>query len=120
MTGPGDLNELFSQMASLQSQLASARAVTATSAVEGGAGQGAVRVRVEGEFDFTAVKIDPALLADGDVAILEDLVLAAVRDAVARLVAAQHAALGNAAQSAIADLLGMAAPTDSPEDASGA
>jgi DNA-binding YbaB/EbfC family protein len=57
--------------------------------VEADAGGGAVKVRVNGRLEVLAVRIDPKLLADGDAELLEDLVTAAVNQA---LVKAREAA----------------------------
>jgi DNA-binding YbaB/EbfC family protein len=57
--------------------------------VEGSAGGGAVTARVNGRLQVVGVRIDPALLADRDAELLEDLVAAAVN---AGLVKAQEAA----------------------------
>lgn len=118
MTAPfadGDLSGLFEQMQRLQGQLADAQAVSSATEVEGRAGGGVVRVRAAGEFEFSAVEIDPAILADGDVAILEDLVLAAVRDAVSQLVAVRQAAVRDAVGGAIASLLDAGTDDDLDE-----
>jgi DNA-binding YbaB/EbfC family protein len=52
--------------------------------VEGTAGGGAVTAKVNGRFELLSVRIDPKLLADGDAELLEDLVAAAVNQALAR------------------------------------
>ncbi len=59
--------------------------------VEGTAGGGVVSARVNGRLELLAVRIDPKLLADGDAELLEDLVTAAVNQALgkAREAAAQ-------------------------------
>jgi DNA-binding YbaB/EbfC family protein len=44
---------------------------------EGTAGAGAVTVRVNGRFEAVAVRIDPKLVADGDIELIEELVAAA-------------------------------------------
>ena len=49
--------------------------------VVGQVGGGAVRVTMTGDFDVRAVHIDPAAVDPADVSMLEDLVLAALRDA---------------------------------------
>jgi len=49
--------------------------------VEGTAGGGMVRVKVSGTKDVLAVTIDPACVDAKDVETLQDLVLAALRDA---------------------------------------
>jgi DNA-binding YbaB/EbfC family protein len=49
--------------------------------VEGSAGGGMVRVHMDGEQNVHAVKIEPQVLEDKDVAMLEDLIVAAFSDA---------------------------------------
>jgi DNA-binding YbaB/EbfC family protein len=49
--------------------------------VEGSAGGGMIRVEMDGEQNVLSVKIDPELLKDNDVSMLEDMVLAAFNDA---------------------------------------
>ncbi|MGD9380623.1 MAG: YbaB/EbfC family nucleoid-associated protein [candidate division WOR-3 bacterium] len=49
--------------------------------VEGSAGGGMVRVSMDGEQNVHAVKIEPQVLEDKDVAMLEDLIVAAFSDA---------------------------------------
>ena len=48
---------------------------------DGEAGGGQVKATVDGRSELVSLKIDPALVADGDVEMLEDLICAAVRDA---------------------------------------
>jgi len=50
----------------------------------GQAGGGQVQATVDGRGELLGVRIDPALLKSGDVEMLEDLVCAAIRDAVTR------------------------------------
>ena len=54
----------------------------ASTVVEGVAGGGAVRVAVTGAFEFQSVTISPEAVDPDDVEMLQDLVLAALRDAV--------------------------------------
>ena len=49
--------------------------------VEGSAGGGMVRVSMDGEQNVHEVKIEPQVLEDKDVAMLEDLIVAAFSDA---------------------------------------
>ena len=46
--------------------------------VEGSAGGGGVTAKVNGRLELVSVRIDPALLADPDAELLEDLITAAV------------------------------------------
>ncbi|HEX7319680.1 MAG TPA: YbaB/EbfC family nucleoid-associated protein [bacterium] len=49
--------------------------------VEGSAGGGMVKIEMDGEQNVVAVKIEPQVLADKDVSMLEDLIMAALADA---------------------------------------
>jgi len=88
-----DMSNLFEQAQQLQSQLLGGQEAQA---FEGVAGGGAVKVTVSGTGEFTGVTIRPDAVDPGDVAMLEDLVLAAVRDASAQVSAAMQQRLGGA------------------------
>ncbi len=79
-----DFGELLKQAQAMQEQVMAAQATAAEQVVEGTAGGGLVKVTVTGGMDFRAVKIDPAAVDPADVEMLEDLVLAALHDAVTR------------------------------------
>ncbi|HEX3424931.1 MAG TPA: YbaB/EbfC family nucleoid-associated protein [Acidimicrobiales bacterium] len=91
--GP-DLGNLLSQMQQMQQHLMDAQANAAATVVEGRSGGGAVKVTVTGGMVFESVVIDPAVVDAQDVEMLQDLVLAAVRDAVAQANELNSAALG--------------------------
>jgi nucleoid-associated protein EbfC len=52
--------------------------------VEGTAGGGVVTAKANGRLELISVRIDPKLLADGDAELLEDLVTAAVNQALTK------------------------------------
>jgi len=52
--------------------------------VEGTAGGGSVGAKVNGKMELLSIRIDPKLLADGDAELLEDLVAAAVNQALTK------------------------------------
>jgi DNA-binding YbaB/EbfC family protein len=52
--------------------------------VEGKAGGGAVTAKVNGRLEVVSVRIEPTVLADGDIELLEDLVAAAVNAGLAK------------------------------------
>ena len=85
--------DLGGLLASAQEMMAGAQAA-AEEVVEGSAGGGLVTVRVDGQFTFHDVSISPEAVDPDDVALLEDLVLAALRDAAAKLHEGQQGALG--------------------------
>ncbi len=49
--------------------------------VEGSAGGGMVRIEMDGEQNVLSVKIDPQVIEEKDIAMLEDLIVAAFNDA---------------------------------------
>lgn len=49
--------------------------------VEGSAGGGMVRIEMDGEQNVLSIKIDPELLKDEDISMLEDMILAGFNDA---------------------------------------
>lgn len=89
-----DFSALLQQAQQMQQQLMEAQAAAAGQEVEGRAGGGVVKVRCTGGLEFEQVTIDPAAVDPSDVTMLEDLVLAAVRDAVAKANALQRQAMG--------------------------
>ena len=94
MSDQFDLAGLLQQAQEMQQQLMEAQAAAAQEVVEGQAGGGVVKVTVTGGMEFVAVRIDPEAVDPGDVAMLEDLVLAALRDAVEQAQGLNQQALG--------------------------
>ncbi|HEX8770207.1 MAG TPA: YbaB/EbfC family nucleoid-associated protein [Acidimicrobiales bacterium] len=89
-----DMNELLKQAQKMQEQLMQARSDAAEQEVEGQAGGGMVKVRVTGDMEFRGVTIDPTAVDPDDVEMLEDLVLAAIRDAVTKASEVTEEAMG--------------------------
>ncbi len=77
-SGGGSQSGMLQQFQRLQEQLAQAQAKLAEETVTATAGGGAVKVTVTGDQKCRSVQIDPALLKDADVEMLQDLVLSAV------------------------------------------
>lgn len=94
--GPGlDLGSLLASAQAMQQRLIEAQAALASEVVEGHAGGGVVKVRVTGGLEFESVVISPEVVDPNDVEMLQDLVLAAVRDAVARANELNQSAFGD-------------------------
>jgi DNA-binding YbaB/EbfC family protein len=92
-SGP-DLNELLKQAQAMQQQLVEAQSAISDKEVTGDAGGGAVRIVATGGLEFRAVTIDPAAVNPSDVPMLEDLILAALNDTVAKANALNSEAIG--------------------------
>lgn len=90
-----DLGALLAQLSQVQQGLQQAQEAVSAEVVEGSAGGGAVRVRVTGGLTFESVTISPEVVDPSDVSMLQDLVLAAIRDAVERAMQAQRDAFGD-------------------------
>lgn len=80
-----DMGSLLGMAMEMQQQMMAAQEEAADTVVEGQAGGGAVRIEVTGSFEFRAVHLDASAVDPDDVEMLEDLVLAALHDAVARV-----------------------------------
>lgn len=85
MKGLGDFGKLMQQAQEMQQKMAEAQERIAAIEAEGSAGAGMVRARASAQGEVRALKVDPSLL-DGsyEKEVLEDLIVAAVNDAVRR------------------------------------
>ena len=78
------LEDLMKQAQEMQANMQKVQDELASAEVEGQSGAGLVRVTMTGRHDVRKVEIDPSLLQE-DKEILEDLLAAAVNDAVRRV-----------------------------------
>ena len=90
--------QLMKQAQQMQQQLAAAQAELAAAEVTGSAGGGMVTATMTGNGELTALTIAPAAVDPDDVETLQDLVVAAVRDA--------HRAVNELAASTMAPVTG--------------
>ncbi len=87
------MNKFIMQQAQkLQSKLAQAQEELSNITVEASSGGGAVKVTMNGQQKIQSVKISPEVINSDDVELLEDMVLTAVSEAIAKSqeVAAEH------------------------------
>jgi DNA-binding YbaB/EbfC family protein len=80
-----DIGALMKQAQRLQGDVAKAQEEVALMTSEGQAGGGMVSVTVNGNFDIVKIKLDKAVVDPSDIAMLEDLVTAAVNAANTRM-----------------------------------
>ena len=91
-----DMNKMMQQVQQMQADMAKAQEELAGQTVEASAGGGMVKVTASGSGDITAIKIDPEAVDPEDVELLEDMVLAAVNEAVRNSQELQESKLGGA------------------------
>jgi len=72
------------QARELQAKLAKAQQELSDTVVEASSGGGAVKVTIDGQQKVQSVKISPEVVNPDDVELLEDLVLTAVSEAIAK------------------------------------
>ena len=72
------------QLQDMQKRLAKAQADLANETVEVTAGGGVITVVISGDQDVKSIKISPEVVDPSDVSMLEDLIVAAVNEAIAK------------------------------------
>lgn len=76
-----NLNKMMQQLQKAQAEMAVAQDKLKDEVVEASAGGGMVTVKASGDLQILEVKIDPAALDPEDAEIVQDMVLAAVNEA---------------------------------------
>ncbi len=76
-----NMQQMMKQARKMQEQLAAAQETIAQSTVDASAGGGMVKVTVSGDMQVASLKIDPEAIDPEDVEMLEDMVMAAVNEA---------------------------------------
>jgi hypothetical protein len=80
MAGIPGMGNILKQAQEMQARMAKIQEDLANKTVQGTAGGGMVQVTVNGQFNLTALKIEPAAVNPEEKDMLEDLILAAVND----------------------------------------
>jgi DNA-binding YbaB/EbfC family protein len=89
-----DMNKLLQQAQQMQAQMAQAQEELAKETVEASAGGGMVTVKATGAGEITEITIDPKAIDPDDPELLQDLVLAAVNEALRSAQALAQSKLG--------------------------
>jgi len=76
-----NMNQMMKQVQKMQADMMAAQEKLKDEEVEASAGGGMVTVKVSGDLDIKAVKIDPQAVDPDDVELLQDMVLAATNEA---------------------------------------
>ncbi len=77
----GQMGGMFQQIQKLQDDMVKTQDSLADEAVTVTAGGGAIEITITGQQQLTAVKIDPEVVDPEDVEMLQDLIVAAVNEA---------------------------------------
>lgn len=86
----GNIGDMMKQAQALQANMQKAQAELATIEVTGEAGGGMVKVTVNGKHEVRRVQIEPSVIGE-DREMLEDLIAAAVNDAIHKAEAVSQA-----------------------------
>jgi DNA-binding YbaB/EbfC family protein len=106
MSDAFDLEAVLQQAMALQQRVAEAQEAARNTTVEGTSGGGIVRITLNGAFHPHAVSISPEAVDPDDLTLLEDLVLAALRDAVDKVQALAADTVGEIDLGGFGGLLG--------------
>ena len=77
-----NMNQMLKQVQKMQEEMMAARESLKDEVVEASAGGGMVTVHVSGDLNIKSIKIDPEAVDPDDVELLQDMVLAAVNEAI--------------------------------------
>jgi DNA-binding YbaB/EbfC family protein len=80
--GQPNLNEMMKQVQKMQADMAKAQEELKNEVVEASAGGGTVTVKMSGELELKELRIDPEAVDPEDVDMLQDMVQAAVNEAI--------------------------------------
>jgi hypothetical protein len=80
----GGLGDIMKQAQKMQQELLRIQEELATKTVEASSGGGMVTVVINGRLEFQSMKIEKDVVDPGDIEMLQDLVLAAVNEGIAK------------------------------------
>jgi len=99
-----DMNKLLQQVGEMQEQMQQAQDELAKETVEASAGGGMVTVTANGAGEIRQIKIDPKAIDPDDPEMLEDMILAAVNEAIRSAHSLAESRLGGLAGGALGGL----------------
>ena len=86
LTGLGDMAKMMKAAQDVQGKMTDLQAQLATIVVMGEAGGGLVKARATAKGEVTGLDIDPSILVASEKEVVEDLIIAAIRDVQAKAV----------------------------------
>ena len=92
--GGGNIQQMMLKAQKLQQQIAAKQAELESEEYEATSGGGMVTARVNGKKELLSIKIDPRAIDPDDAEMLEDMVVAAVNEALREAVAKSEQELG--------------------------
>lgn len=107
--GLGDMAKMMKAAKEMQGRMAEMQDSLETIIVEGEAGAGLVMARANAKGVLTGLEIDPSILVASEKEVVEDLILAAIKD-----VQARAAARGQAEMQKLAQEMGLPADMNLP------
>lgn len=90
----GDMAKIMKQAQEMQTKMADAQARLDDITVEGEAGAGMVKVTVTAKSEVKGIDIDPSLFVADDKEVVEDLIVAAIKDGQAKAAVAAQEEMG--------------------------
>lgn len=79
---PGNMNKLMKQAKKMQKKMEQDKAQLESKIYEAAAGGGVVKCKINGNYDVLAIEIKPEAVDPDDVEMLQDLIMAAMNEAV--------------------------------------
>ncbi len=80
--GAGGMGNIMQQAQKMQEQMTALQADLEAREYETSAGGGVIKVKINGKKEITKVSLDPSIVDPDDIEMLEDLVAAAVNEAI--------------------------------------
>jgi nucleoid-associated protein EbfC len=99
-----DMNKLMQQVGQMQEQMQKAQDELANETVEASAGGGMITVVANGAGEIKQIKIDPKAIDPDDPEMLEDMIVAAVNEAIRSAHSLMESKLGGLAGGALGGL----------------
>ncbi|SHK41676.1 hypothetical protein SAMN02745883_02003 [Caminicella sporogenes DSM 14501] len=85
MAMPGNMNNMLKQVQKMQKQIEKIQSEIEERELEVTAGGGAITVKINGKKELLDIKIDPDVVDPDDVEMLQDLIVAAVNEAMRKV-----------------------------------
>ena len=82
MAGQPNMNAMLKQVQKMQADMVKAQEELKNEVVEASAGGGMVTVKISGDLEVRELRIDPEAVDPDDVELMQDMVLAAVNEAI--------------------------------------